>query len=333
MAKGIEMNGQLRGKRGGVVYYRAQGQQISRSRNFAPSNPRSRAQMIQRLMLANASKAAVGLKQIIDHSFEGVKYGSDSVRHFQSMAQQTLKSASPSIWANGLVTPCVPMDALGFPVAKFLVSSGSLPSAQYRAIFNDTEGNFLTLEALAKTNLTSLATMTVQDFFDAFGVSFGSQITIVACSPSHSIGGASMNLPFADNEIEAPIRLNFKSNAASELMFDQNGRIKADVLVVDKSNAFDIPTWTVDEGKLIMEPPYNMSAVAVIVSAYENGAWRRSTEHLEVAALNGQENLDFVREGWGWNEWQPIVDSLYASRGVQEVYFLNKETNETPSNV
>lgn len=333
MAKGIEMNGQLRGKRGGVVYYRAQGQQISRSRNFAPSNPRSRAQMIQRLMLANASKAAVGLKQIIDHSFEGVKYGSDSVRHFQSMAQQTLKSASPSIWASGLVTPCVPMDALGFPVAKFLISSGSLPSAQYRGIFDDGDGSLTEMRAGAKTTFESLATMTVQDFFDAFGVAFGSQITIVTCTPDRSIGGASMNLPFADNACEAPIRLNFKSDSASTVMFDQNGRIKADVLVVDKSNAFDIPTWTVSEGELVMNTPYSMSALAMIVSAYENGAWRRSTEHLTIAALQGQETMDFVRDGWGWNEWQPIVDSLYASRGVQEVYFLNKEDNETPSNV
>lgn len=56
MAKGIEMNGYLRGKRGGSVYSVLNGEQVSRAYNSQPKNPRSNSQMSQRVKLA----AAVG---------------------------------------------------------------------------------------------------------------------------------------------------------------------------------------------------------------------------------------------------------------------------------
>lgn len=91
MAKGIDINGQLRGKRGGVVYYRANGQQISRARNFNPKNPKTNAQMIQRAVTATIMMMYSAGKEIFDHSFEGKSVPSGSQRAFMSENMRMLR--------------------------------------------------------------------------------------------------------------------------------------------------------------------------------------------------------------------------------------------------
>lgn len=91
MAKGIDVNGQLRGKRGGVVYYRANGQQISRARNFNPKNPKTNAQMIQRAVTATVMMMYSAGKEIFDHSFEGKSVPGGSQRAFMSENMRMLR--------------------------------------------------------------------------------------------------------------------------------------------------------------------------------------------------------------------------------------------------
>lgn len=91
MAKGIDINGQLRGKRGGVVYYRANGQQISRARNFNPKNPKTNAQLIQRAVTATVMMMYSAGKEIFDHSFEGKSVPGGSQRAFMSENMRMLR--------------------------------------------------------------------------------------------------------------------------------------------------------------------------------------------------------------------------------------------------
>lgn len=100
MAKGIEINGQLRGKRGGAVYYRSNGQQISRSKAENVSNPNTQPQRIQRMIMATVMQAYSLTKEITDHSFEGIKYKQDSMAFFQRVNANKLRAmisaASPA---------------------------------------------------------------------------------------------------------------------------------------------------------------------------------------------------------------------------------------------
>ena len=128
MAKGIDILGNLRGKRGGIVYYRAAGEQLSRPR-VAPRNPKSAKQAVQRMVLAAAAKLASALSPIVDHSFEGIPVGTKSVNHFRSKALNVLRSAaskfdsSDKAWAFFVIKGA---PTLG--VANGLcISSGSLP--------------------------------------------------------------------------------------------------------------------------------------------------------------------------------------------------------------
>lgn len=136
MAKGIDINGQLRGKRGGMVYYRANGQQISRARNFSPKNPKSAKQAVQRMILATAAKLAAAYKPIVNHSFEGVREGELSVRHFRALLMKKMRNVA-AVYINGDQTASAAANfALkGAPIVGAVdgmkLSTGSLTTLAY----------------------------------------------------------------------------------------------------------------------------------------------------------------------------------------------------------
>lgn len=82
MAKGNMFLGMARGKVGDVVFYRADGQQLSRVRNRNPRNPRSNAQLFQRAIMATVVQVYTAGKAIFDHSFEGFSVGAQNQREF-----------------------------------------------------------------------------------------------------------------------------------------------------------------------------------------------------------------------------------------------------------
>ena len=93
MAKGIDINGTLRGKRGGIVYYRANGEQLSRPR-VTPRNPKSAKQAVQRMVLAGASKLAAAYRPIINHSSQGLPVGEKQVNAFRARTMTQLRQAA-----------------------------------------------------------------------------------------------------------------------------------------------------------------------------------------------------------------------------------------------
>jgi hypothetical protein len=327
MAKGIDINGQLRGKRGGVVYYRANGQQISRSRNFNPYNPQTMAQMLQRLALANASKASKGLKEIIDHSFEGVRYGADSVRNFESKAQLALKAAIAKPADASQVCAFVPMDALGFPVAEFLISTGSLPSANGHFVRRPSNGAVYMFQAdgTLPEGVTG-ATITPRQFCACLGVSTDAQLTFVHCKGEDSVGGAGSEVIFEDNILHSIVRINFDQTKLDEPMLDE-GAIKPSVLVADKSQNVDLYEVGIVDGVMTLLNDNEFSAAALIVSRYVDGQWRRSTEKLTIAATEGTESIVLRLEVWGWNYYDDVVRTLFKGGAVVEDRLLNKEDN------
>lgn len=91
MAKGNLLLGTASGKLGDVVFRRRNGVQISSPR-VTPSNPKSEAQCKQRMVFATSVSAAARLRSIVDHSFEGVRYGQDSVSYFTKLNTPMLRA-------------------------------------------------------------------------------------------------------------------------------------------------------------------------------------------------------------------------------------------------
>lgn len=93
MAKGNLFLGYARGKVGSVVFYRADGEQVTRSRNYHPRNPKSNPQQVQRAILATISQAYTAGHALFDHSFQGQPVGAPNQRRFSSLNLRILREA------------------------------------------------------------------------------------------------------------------------------------------------------------------------------------------------------------------------------------------------
>ena len=92
MSKGNLFLGQGRGSVGDVVFYRANGQQLARSRNRSPRNPKTDAQILQRAISASVVQAYKAGSIIFDHSFEGKSVPAGCQRRFLSVNMRKLRA-------------------------------------------------------------------------------------------------------------------------------------------------------------------------------------------------------------------------------------------------
>lgn len=133
MSKGNVILGQARGSVGDVTFYRAYGEQIARSRNRHPRNPKTSAQKVQRAVMATALRAYSLGKNIFDHSFEGVGVGMPSMRRFLSQNVKLMRTSIVGALNGGTVSPYrVAAPGVNIPIANaYVVSSGTLQQTYF----------------------------------------------------------------------------------------------------------------------------------------------------------------------------------------------------------
>lgn len=96
------------------------GKQVTKDRVYNVKNPRSALQMKQRAIMATAMHAYSALKEICDHSFEGIAYGQPSMNYFVSRNASLIRSAAPSVNLSSYK---------GISVSNaYEIAKGSLPS-------------------------------------------------------------------------------------------------------------------------------------------------------------------------------------------------------------
>lgn len=91
MAKGNLFLGFGRGKVGDAVFYRTDGEQVTRSRNAHPANPKSYKQCIQRAIAASVQRLYSVGRELFDHSFEGLKVGKANQQRFAKLNMAALR--------------------------------------------------------------------------------------------------------------------------------------------------------------------------------------------------------------------------------------------------
>ena len=84
MAKSKSFFGLRTGSTKSLTFQVYRGQQITKDRVTKVANPRSTLQMEQRSKLPIVAAARSALKGLVDHSWEGVPYGEQSLPHFQA---------------------------------------------------------------------------------------------------------------------------------------------------------------------------------------------------------------------------------------------------------
>lgn len=182
MAKGNLFLGFGRKKLGDLVFYRANGAQITRARNRAPKNPRSVAQAKQRMAFAQATSAAAGLKFIINHSFEGLNTENENVQHFVAINSKLLRAeieaqldGTGAFHGNAQI-----MGAKGMQGADYIISKGSV----YLPAFSSSSDYKGGVSYPIVTSLEdAAATITTQEEYEAalaaIGCAPGDQLSLI----------------------------------------------------------------------------------------------------------------------------------------------------------
>lgn len=253
MAKARQALSLWKGRAGGVVYSVLNGNQIMRSAPASVSNPKSDAQVAQRMKLAPAQNFYRQLEALVSlgfasHTFQGKKYGNANRLRFLQLAMMNNQG------------PYVPKDTMDFIPFDYQVSEGSLPAFTGRMYLYEETAQ---LDAIA--DIISEATITaenVEQWANAFGCNPGDQISILTVA--------------LVNGYYIPKVTRFL--------------VQAGVDFNDLANDFDITFWlptgktlaTAAFGSVLIK--YDGEAVCAVLSRQQaNGEFLRSSEYMHIS--------------------------------------------------
>lgn len=120
MAQSKSFFGLRRGSTKTLTFSVYNGKQVTKDRVVYVKNPRSSMQMKQRAIMATALRGYSALKEICDHSFEGITYGQKSMNYFVSENARMIRAAAPDVNLSL---------SKGNSVSNgYIIAKGSLPS-------------------------------------------------------------------------------------------------------------------------------------------------------------------------------------------------------------
>lgn len=326
MAQSKSFFGLRRGSTKSHTYQVYRGKQITKDRVESVANPQTESQMRQRIKLAQLSCARSVLKGLVDHSFEGVSYGRESLAYF----------VSENLGKDGMsrIQAWIPK-GMGDPGnADYLISKGSLDQISY-ALDDATAGNSLNSEELGMPLTSGDITTSIKegDTIDeawqnllnkVLGIDADSQLTFLI---------SYLGLPFTYNiNAETTGKTQYHRFVISRFMGDlskQSGVWKAaedytgvtvsgtqqagNLLLTDGYVDVQI---ALDSAKVQIQPVNSKISAAgcIIKSAYVDSTWKRSTAYLAIAP-----NIDKL----GLNDSYADVVNTYLKDTTASTKYLN----------
>ena len=134
MAQSKSFFGLRRGSTKTLTFSVYNGKQVTKDRVADVKNPRSSAQMKQRAIMATALHGYSALKEICDHSFEGIAYGQKSMNYFVSENARMIRNAAAgvnlSLYKGNSVSNA------------YIISKGSLQAVVVNATSSNSKLNF-----------------------------------------------------------------------------------------------------------------------------------------------------------------------------------------------
>lgn len=317
MAKGIEINGMLRGKRGGIVYYRMNGEQCSRPRNTNPANPRTPAQLYQRAIMATVMRAYSAGKEIFDHSFQGKKVPMGNQTYFQSKNAKLLRQllASDLKGTTQLTFKGVGPGTLTPVPGLYYVSEGSL----VQKFFQITPASADNTTAKVGTPAFS-GEETLAQYMTRIGLNVGDIYTFVGFGMNHSDENAFVVQDGSGQGSVQPlgrfcwVRLIVKQPTTEAAEETASNATLRDFLHVDEtSNVSSLDLLDLNPGSEINittaiefdDNNYEIESFAIIRSEENSGL--RSTEQMQYSYYSHPEGLDAANILLGWQQGTPQV--------------------------
>lgn len=291
MAKGSQ-NGVLKGKRGNTVFFKianSNNKEKQGSREYVAevANPMTVPQATQRVKMTPAIRFYSAFKEdCLDHSFEGIKYGGQSMRHFMKKAFE-LQTGWPFA-QKGL--------AVALP-AEYLMSQGSLNPIQYE--FDDNNEFLCEILSVDDGTLGEWA----QSVIDASHgtIQNGDQITII------TLEGDNIMAPWPKT---VRVVLDTTATGSAETALLAMGiNISPDGFIQPSSQDF-----TIYGGAVILSRPEIAQTTGALT-------WKRSTQRMAVNYGNSQVASLFTQAAYN-----AAVRSYTKSgnRDIQSDYYLNQ---------
>ena len=161
-----------KGKLAGATVYQQNGETMMRE-VVSPTNPKTEKQIIQRIIMHTVMQSYSKMKEITDHSFEGLKKGQETMSYFMSQNVGFLRQKIAEQQAQGVdfinMYNFVPLGIKGFTPNQYQVAMGSLPRVDC-SLHDDDE---------AKGFVSVIKTNTYQGVIDALGLQRGDQLTFL----------------------------------------------------------------------------------------------------------------------------------------------------------
>lgn len=304
MSKGNMLLGHARGKVGDLVFSRSNGEQVTKSRNSNPHNPRTQAQLLQRIVMNTVMRAYSTMQNICDHSFEGLTVGTPTQSAFIRANVRLLRNRIANLVAAGYDIydeySYVPLGADTFAPNAFLISKGTLQEVVPTFGISDT----MLRAAVA------VAGNTYQDVINSLGLKRGDQITLIQISRRNDnvvFNYARIILDPTIDGAAAPLSTEFISNNAVNAPSVRNQGEIGYIKFMGNKIYFDLLGTATLGG--------NIMCAAVIVSRKVNGKYLRSTSFLQ---LN-----DAVIAGYGYSLGEAIDLAAEGISTLSDEYLNN----------
>jgi len=305
----------LRKRVGQVVYRNRGGVNIASARPASVKNPRTSAQMKQRMIFTTVQSAYKKMREIVDHSQEGVTYGAKTMASFMkiNLVELGKNSAIDAFNLKGNTNVVAP-----YP---FKIAAGSLAFDQK---ITSIDGNAV----VTSFNLgaATIANLTYAQLLAILGVAKGDQLTFILVAGNYNkVIGNNGYKQFSENYFR-PIRVVFSLTAAdTTLAFTANGVLSDAICDQENSDFFyhDLKFGLADDNKNIAFSnsafgEYTEGAgwlcygAAIILSRMVGSSWARSNTNLFVTEIPQQ-------------TWKP-AESVLESYNPASNYYLNNAT-------
>lgn len=293
MAKtGFWLNG-AKGKVAGTTIYQSNGETVMRVINRSVKNPRTTAQLIQRIITKTVAKQYSAMKEIVDHSFEGVTAGAKTMAMFRSVNNTLLRERIAAAQQAGNkfdeMFNFIPLKTNKLLPVAVQISEGTLPR----------------MAAVCGVDIAHLplpeATNTYQSVIDVLGLERGDQLTFVTIESINESG----DLAFKFARVILDPREADGTAAPLTTAFIENSKI----VKPSFRNEGSFATLMFVEGDAASQTQIGFSfndsclAAAVIASRKVNNDWLRSTEVMSLSSdlydheVSLQEALDLAVQG------------------------------------
>ena len=266
MAQSKSFFGLRRGSTKSLTFQVFNGKQVTKDRVESVKNPRTPAQMDQRMLMKTVGAAYSAMREIVDHSFQGYSYGMQNMSHFLSVNADKLRS-----WLNNpAVEPRFVSYGESYLVGNpWKISEGT---AQHILIKPTAVQSSNSLVVTLSDNVTG--DFTASKFFDMLGISVGELCTICIIYADYN---GEANFAFIRfTALQAGDVVLTSDNYAEYIKVESNKPGITVALDATSGKGGFVCTWTgtefEDQGSVIL---------ATIHSAKVDGVWTRSNESFE----------------------------------------------------